>query len=916
MSGKKNTIPTHNTTNKQDSIQTLLNQLEIQYNQHLYKYKQYKKSIWNQNPIEELSVYLKGLLKGVSISCESILHTEKSLQLENKKVPNKLILLKIHLMILKARIYLSISYSKPEKHAKAIKMFFSIMLECIKNSNIPYIKNSSHQKEMVYALRMISRYGDAKELPHYNVIAWSITRCAIEKQYNDGFDKLDAYGSITDFTQNTRLNTLNLRKEFYGIFEAMDKDFSNRFTNNALSYEDKLDYLNAIALIYEATVKNHPTVLRTTVNADKKAYSIEAITKFFTILQQEYEHFVPKLDALIKSLDLEELTGDLDDLGHYHHFISRFYKFTQSQLKDLLYTHTYLEQENTPILRNKIFDLIVKMRRFFIDFHAFNKAVDQTLQNASMNLCIFRDTVHDVDSTCFIIGNWLDEKELSDFIEAHSQSTKQSIQAQNLAIKASNETMQALISETNKSHPIRKKTQKPLIIQKTKTTNQNIKEKKNTHNLKQSTPLSESFRQCQQGALMLTNKNYEKAIFHFDLSYKKALTPEEKLHALDGLIYSHQQLTLCALMPSNSTDTDEIISNGINNLIALDTLYNHFKQLTLAIEKNTEKDKLANIMYGNSMLRDDYLKIKTKVNQLYMIKDKQMAEKNKPQPTGIQSNTPTYKTKMREMQLPQSLKEIFDFLNQVQGDHYLVGSMVLSLLQENHEKTIDPSDLDFLSLHAKSEDWIKNGHFMQVTEEKHLFKLTRWCPFQPFLPLEVWLEEKETLNECLLSRDFTVSALACSSKGIIYDPTGLGFEDLKNKRLRMIGQPETRFTQSPSILLRVIKYIQLGFTPDKAIIDAIHSWQPTKETNIAKLHALCEKIFLASPNPLHFAYHLKQSELLAKLFDFTDKATDEDVLLFLENKWGKTNSSNKNSFFQKQDSCADASCKAGNLYQL
>lgn len=955
MSGKKSTIPTNHNTNKQDDTRALLKQIEAQYNQHVYKYKHYKASIWNQKPMEDLPLYLKGLLRSVKISLNSIQCTEKYLQLENTKIPNKLLLLKIHLMILIARLYVSMSHSKPQKHKKALSMFFAIMLEFIKNTKTPYIKNSLNQKEIVYALRMISRYGDAKELPHYNVTAWALARCAIEKQYNDGFDKLDAYGSICDFTQNPKLNTLALRRDFFTIFEAMDKEYCRRLADNKLNLIEKLDYLNAMSLIYEATVKNNPTVTRTTVTncIDKKSYSIEPATKFLIILLQEYENYLPKIDSLRKTIDMDELVEDLDYLANYHYFVARFYKFIQSQLKDLLYLYNYLEHANVPPLRNKIFDFIVKIRRFFIDFHAGNIALNDKMQEALMTLSLFRENVQDANTKSFIIGNWLDNNELTNFITLHSKATEQLIKTQDSAIKTSNETMEKLISQPNKALKIREKTQKPSISQKSKTNNPSIKEKKEPICNQISVPLSESLHYCEQGALMIANKNYEKASFHFDLSYKKAISSEEKLHALDGLIFSIQQDVLRSLMQikleydfSDNTikGTDSIISNGINNLLYLDTLYNHFKQLTMAIEKTTVKEKLVDIVYGNDILRDDYLKIKGKVNQLYMIKDKRMAEKNKKHKSltsKAQSVTPTLTiapkktiqpsdfppleihpiqtTKTREVQLPQALNDVFDFLNQVKGEHYLVGSMVLRLLQEDCANTIQPSDLDFLSLHSKSEDWIKNGHFMQITEERHLFKLTRWCDFRPFLPLEVWLDdEKEDLNKCLLTRDFTVAALACSDKGIIIDPTGMGFDDLKNKRLRMIGLPEIRFQESPSILLRVIKYIVLGFKPDKAIIDAMHLWQPTQETNRAKLHVLCEKIFLASADKLAFAYHLKAFQLLGKLFDFTKDASTEEVLVFLENKGVKSNSTNKNGFFQKQESlvCVDFSCKVGNLSQL
>mgnify|MGYP003951650707 CR=1 FL=1 len=62
-----------------------------------------------------------------------------------------------------------------------------------------------------------------------------------------------------------------------------------------------------------------------------------------------------------------------------------------------------------------------------------------------------------------------------------------------------------------------------------------------------------------------------------------------------------------------------------------------------------------------------------------------------------------------------------------------------------------------------------------------------------------WLEDA-------LRRDFTVNALYADEYGNIKDPTGLGFKDLKNKKLRFIGKPEARIKED---YLRIIRYFRL-----------------------------------------------------------------------------------------------------------
>ena len=69
----------------------------------------------------------------------------------------------------------------------------------------------------------------------------------------------------------------------------------------------------------------------------------------------------------------------------------------------------------------------------------------------------------------------------------------------------------------------------------------------------------------------------------------------------------------------------------------------------------------------------------------------------------------------------------------------------------------------------------------------------------------------KSLEEDSLRRDFTINAIYRDFEGKIYDPTG-GLEDLKNKVIRFIGDPETRIKEDPLRILRAKRFAtKLGF---------------------------------------------------------------------------------------------------------
>lgn len=87
-----------------------------------------------------------------------------------------------------------------------------------------------------------------------------------------------------------------------------------------------------------------------------------------------------------------------------------------------------------------------------------------------------------------------------------------------------------------------------------------------------------------------------------------------------------------------------------------------------------------------------------------------------------------------------------------------------------------------------------------------------------------------TVEEDAVRRDFTINALFMDPvNGEIRDFVG-GFEDLQNRRLRLIGDPETRYREDPVRLLRLARFMaKLGVEPDAPTLAPVNDTAPQLE---------------------------------------------------------------------------------------
>jgi len=124
-----------------------------------------------------------------------------------------------------------------------------------------------------------------------------------------------------------------------------------------------------------------------------------------------------------------------------------------------------------------------------------------------------------------------------------------------------------------------------------------------------------------------------------------------------------------------------------------------------------------------------------------------------------------------------------------------------------------------------------------------------------------------TIDEDVWRRDFTCNALYYTIADFsIWDYTG-GFEDVKRKRLVLIGDPAQRLREDPVRMLRAVRFAgKLGFTIDESVVEAMRGHTGLL-TNVpaARLFDEFLKLFQAGFAEVTFNL-LREHKLFGELF--------------------------------------------------
>lgn len=109
------------------------------------------------------------------------------------------------------------------------------------------------------------------------------------------------------------------------------------------------------------------------------------------------------------------------------------------------------------------------------------------------------------------------------------------------------------------------------------------------------------------------------------------------------------------------------------------------------------------------------------------------------------------------------------------------------------------------------------------------------------------------LTEDLSRRDFTMNAIALAADGLLADPFG-GVEDIREKRIRCVGEPARRFEEDALRMLRALRFsAKLGFTIEINTLLAMQEKAPLAATLAAeRVREELEKLLLTdAPETVH-----------------------------------------------------------------
>lgn len=148
-----------------------------------------------------------------------------------------------------------------------------------------------------------------------------------------------------------------------------------------------------------------------------------------------------------------------------------------------------------------------------------------------------------------------------------------------------------------------------------------------------------------------------------------------------------------------------------------------------------------------------------------------------------------------------------------------------------------------------------------------------------------------TKDEDAMRRDFTINALYYNIDDFSVHSYAGGWDDMEAKRIRLIGDPETRYREDPVRMLRAIRFAaKLGFTIEPTTADPIKEMAPLlQQIPPARLFEEALKLILAG-NALETLRLLREYRLFEPLFPATEQCMQQDdfAVSLIENTMANT----------------------------
>ncbi|GHF00539.1 poly(A) polymerase I [Thalassotalea profundi] len=141
-----------------------------------------------------------------------------------------------------------------------------------------------------------------------------------------------------------------------------------------------------------------------------------------------------------------------------------------------------------------------------------------------------------------------------------------------------------------------------------------------------------------------------------------------------------------------------------------------------------------------------------------------------------------------------------------------------------------------------------------------------------------------SIEEDAERRDFTINALYYSAKDFTVHDFANGIQDINDRQIRLIGDPETRYREDPVRMLRAIRFAtKLNMEISKKTKQPIKSLAPLL-ANIppARMFEEFNKLFLSGKALVNFN-QLREYQLFTYFFPIVEQALQSDEFPYLAN---------------------------------
>lgn len=230
---------------------------------------------------------------------------------------------------------------------------------------------------------------------------------------------------------------------------------------------------------------------------------------------------------------------------------------------------------------------------------------------------------------------------------------------------------------------------------------------------------------------------------------------------------------------------------------------------------------------------------------------------------------------MIEIKLPEAVKNIINILEQAGFEAYAVGGCVrdsiLGREPNDWDITTSAKPLETKALFRRTIDTGIQHGTITIMDGNNGYEVTTYRIDGEYEdarhPKEVTFTA--CLNEDLARRDFTINAMAYNDRVGLVDLYN-GIQDIQNKIIRAVGEPEKRFEEDALRIMRAVRFAaQLGYDIDKGTKSAIKQFAPNlKKISAERIQTELVKLVTSNnPDFLRIAYETGITEIILPEFN-------------------------------------------------